>query len=266
MCSVPFALSAAFIAGLLALVMSFYAASNADAGLLVNPNESEPTLALATTIDADNSAPIVIEFFLSQSCPACPAVAKDAKMLANRNDVITLSWHVDYWDNLQDPKKGRWADPFAKAEFTERQTQYNDNIRGRPRNFTPQAVINGEKSVIAKNMGSVDKALAKASAIALEEAIIEVAKSGNELTINLTPNKEGLEARLVYFQKATETVIQKGLNHGVNFVDANVVYQVETLPLNETPTIRPAPASGMGCAILIHEEGQGPLRAAQYCP
>lgn len=223
--------------------------------------------ALTKTPPASSNTPIVVEFFLSQACPACPSAAKDAKMLAGRDDLITLSWHVDYWDTLKDPKKGTWRDPYAKADYSDRQTQYNDNIRGRPRNFTPQAVINGVTSVVAKNMGAVDDALKQASPLKDGATMIDIGQSDDMLTITITPNEDNLDTKLVYFQRSTKTSISAGHNHGIEFVNANVVFEVETLALNGAePLMRPAPETGMGCAILVQETGQGPVRAAKYCP
>ncbi len=63
--------------------------------------------------------PTVIELFTSQGCSSCPPADAVLEQLKTEfgDDVITLSYHVDYWDYIG------WKDPFATKGFT--QKQYN---------------------------------------------------------------------------------------------------------------------------------------------
>ncbi len=64
----------------------------------------------------------LIELYTSQGCSSCPPADRWLTKFSERNDVVPLSMHVAYWDYIG------WKDPYAKAEFTQRQrwlTQLN---------------------------------------------------------------------------------------------------------------------------------------------
>lgn len=65
-----------------------------------------------------------------------PRAFKNARALARHDDILILTWSVDYWDYLAE------ADPLAMPESTERQKAYVDrfDLRGP---YTPQTVFDG---------------------------------------------------------------------------------------------------------------------------
>ncbi len=74
--------------------------------------------------------PSVMELFSSQGCGNCPVANANIAQLAERSDVIALTYPVGYWDYLG------WDDTFAKPEFTERQKRCQPravSIAGRTR-------------------------------------------------------------------------------------------------------------------------------------
>jgi hypothetical protein len=42
----------------------------------------------------------VVELFTSQGCSSCPPADRVFSQFVERDGVITLAWHVDYWDYL----------------------------------------------------------------------------------------------------------------------------------------------------------------------
>ena len=56
---------------------------------------------------ADSKSPVVVELFTSQGCSSCPPADAYLGELGKRDDVIALSYHVDYWDYIG------WKDTFA---------------------------------------------------------------------------------------------------------------------------------------------------------
>nr|WP_321360119.1 DUF1223 domain-containing protein [uncultured Hyphomonas sp.] len=101
-------------------------------------------------------SPILIELFASQNCRACPkahATLKDVE--AERDDILILTWSVDYWDYL-----GR-KDPMAMAESKERQRAYVDRFRLRGP-YTPQTVYNGVEQCPGNRPRKVESAISKA--------------------------------------------------------------------------------------------------------
>jgi hypothetical protein len=61
---------------------------------------------------------VVLELFQSQGCSSCPPANANLNAIADRPDVLALSFGVTYWDQLG------WKDSFAKPAFTERQKAY----------------------------------------------------------------------------------------------------------------------------------------------
>src|SRR3546814_14660450 len=68
--------------------------------------------------EAGETRPVVVELFTSQGCSTCPPADALLTELADQPGVLALSFHVDYWAYIG------WADPFATAEYTQRQRDY----------------------------------------------------------------------------------------------------------------------------------------------
>ena len=90
----------------------------------------------------------VIELFTSQSCYSCPPAEKILGKLAQRDDIIALEHHVDYWDQLIHGSDGNWRDIFSSPESTDRQRRYNQSVEGRGYSYTPQMVFNGKAETV----------------------------------------------------------------------------------------------------------------------
>ena len=60
----------------------------------------------------------VLELFTSQGCPSCPPADALLRSLQPRADLITLAYHVDYWDYIG------WTDTFDAKAYTDRQKAY----------------------------------------------------------------------------------------------------------------------------------------------
>ncbi|MGB0411698.1 MAG: DUF1223 domain-containing protein, partial [Pikeienuella sp.] len=54
----------------------------------------------AAQADGTGKAPVVVELFTSQGCSSCPPADEFLGRIADREDIIALSLHVDYWDYL----------------------------------------------------------------------------------------------------------------------------------------------------------------------
>ena len=57
----------------------------------------------------------VVELYTSEGCSSCPPAEKWLRTLSERDPtVVTLEFHVDYWDSLG------WHDRFSDAAYTQR--------------------------------------------------------------------------------------------------------------------------------------------------
>ena len=104
---------------------------------------------------AHADGPVLVELFASKNCRSCPAAYKAMDELeAQRDDVLVLTWPVDYWDYLGSKEK------MALPESKDRQRGYVErfSLRGP---YTPQAVFNGNEQAPGNKAGKVGNALGK---------------------------------------------------------------------------------------------------------
>ncbi|MEL6416813.1 MAG: DUF1223 domain-containing protein [Pseudomonadota bacterium] len=88
---------------------------------------------------AETDRPVLIELFANQNCPACPKAHRTMKQIeAERDDVLILTWTVNYWDYLGEP------DPMAMPAAKDRQMAYTDRLSLRAP-YTPQSFYDGAK-------------------------------------------------------------------------------------------------------------------------
>ena len=64
---------------------------------------------------AAQNGPVVVELFTSQGCSSCPPADEMLHKLSQRDDVIALALHVDYWDYIG------WKDEFGHPGHADRQ-------------------------------------------------------------------------------------------------------------------------------------------------
>ncbi len=83
----------------------------------------------------------LLELYTSEGCDSCPPADRWVSALPARglgaDRVLTLAYHVDYWNYLG------WRDPFAQARFSERQRHANARIGSRTV-YTPQLMLGGK--------------------------------------------------------------------------------------------------------------------------
>lgn len=93
----------------------------------------------------------VLELFTTESCSDCPPAQLDFKKIIEeyeKENVICISQHVDYWNNLiwgEGACRGNWIDKYSEGYYTARQFAYANKfgeIAG-----TPQVVINGKEII-----------------------------------------------------------------------------------------------------------------------
>ena len=97
-------------------------------------------------------APMVVELFTSEGCSSCPPADEYVEELAQRQFVLPLSFHVDYWDYIG------WKDRFADPVFTARQRAYAE-AQGTSMVYTPQMIVAGAIDVVGSDRKAVEKAL-----------------------------------------------------------------------------------------------------------
>ncbi|PIE06661.1 MAG: DUF1223 domain-containing protein [Rhodobacterales bacterium] len=223
-------------------------------------------LALASPLPpvaADPVSPVVlVELYTSQGCSNCPPADEMIAELAQRDDVLPLALHVDYWDYIG------WADSFADPRHTDRQKAYARVARSRSL-YTPQLVVGGVDQVNGfKPMRLVDLIARHRSEGAPAGIVAET--EGDVVRLHSRPGAGALVAGdvnvdLVRFAETRTVEILHGENAGKTITYANIVTGWERVGrwdgLGEfafTPEVRQDGA----LAVVVQAEGPGEVLAA----
>jgi hypothetical protein len=213
-----------------------------------------PLLPAAMSFAGETNRPSgVVELFTSQGCNSCPPADAVLADLTAKGDVITLGYHVDYWDYLG------WKDTLSSPKNTARQYDYGKTF-GIRSVYTPQAVINGRTHVNGAHGDEVSDALGKLSRSGEGMTIgITVTRSGDSVIIDTEGAPGGVgdaHLVLVYFDPIRPTVIQQGENQGRTIDYVNPVSDIQTAGMwHGKPARFEFPHSEIakkgGCAVLL---------------
>lgn len=218
---------------------------------------------------AAESQPIVVELYTSQGCSTCPPADAYLGELARREDVIALSFHVNYWDYIG------WKDPFASAESTGRQRAYARAL-GQSYVYTPQMVIDGRVHEVGTKRSAVEGRLDGLRAG--QKSKLDVRFSRDEqgrlsVTIPSANRHQRAIVWMALFDRSHTTEIERGENRGRTLTYYNVVRRISrigtwegaeiTIPLS----LRAAEmAARDGCVVIVQDESLGPILGAALVP
>ena len=167
----------------------------------------------APALANDPTHPTVVELFQSQGCSSCPPAIANINGIADRPEILALTFAVTYWDQLG------WKDSFAKPEFTERERDYART--GISQFATPQTVINGRASV---NGGNRAQLVAAIRAQDRGQAGPAIEAAPGTVTIGKAATAQPATIWLVrYDARALSVPIRAGENGGRTLVHRNVV-------------------------------------------
>lgn len=179
----------------------------------------------------------VLELFTSQGCSSCPSADKVLSEYKDRQDVISLAYHVDYWDYIG------WRDTFGSAAFSDYQRAYA-SAQGKSRIYTPQLVINGVEDVVGSNAGAVSAAVGKARL----HVPIELDAHGEMLKVDIAPQPDLAQAVvwLVTYNQHQDVKIERGENRGKTLAYGQIVTDRQVLGMW-------SPADGAHIMLPLHE-------------
>ncbi|TBN41087.1 DUF1223 domain-containing protein [Paracoccus subflavus] len=171
-----------------------------------------------------DAVPVVVELFTSQGCSSCPAADAMLSALADKADILPLSYHVDYWDYLG------WADSFARPEFSKRQESYA-RAAGEHAVYTPQLIVAGSDTALslgpAQLMGLID---ASRFAPALVSVQRKATPEGQVIKLMpLSDLGDRIQILLVRYAPRRTVDVTGGENYGKRMTYANVVLSLEVL-------------------------------------
>jgi hypothetical protein len=205
---------------------------------------------------------VLVELFTSQGCSSCPPADALAGRLNEQDDVVVLSYHVNYWDYIG------WEDPFATAETTDRQYQYAAAL-GQSNVYTPQMVIAGRTHVVGSDERKVRGAIADAAQVTGNGPAIAVAQVGDRFRISLGAAAYDGQADvwLARFDNRHDTDVARGENRGRVMTNYNVVRDLRrvggwngdaTQIVMESADLV-ADHGRDGCAVIVQAANHGPI-------
>jgi len=175
----------------------------------------------AATCTAESSARRValLELYTSEGCNSCPPTDLWVSGLPGRGhtptSVVTLAFHVDYWNYLG------WPDPFSRAQYSERQRLAS--IRNRARVvYTPQLLLNGRDyrrgavfDDFGERLGALNRDPAKAKislrAHAQDATVLDVTGTASIADV---PARDRAAAYLVLYENNLSNQVTAGENRG----------------------------------------------------
>ena len=209
------------------------------------------------SLSADAAHPTVIELFQSQGCSDCPPANANLNAIADRPDLLPLSFSVTYWDQLG------WKDTFAKPAFTARQWDYA-HAGDRAQVFTPQMIVNGRGVLVGSNRPQLDDAIRKFDRGNGGPHIVLV---GDRVTIGTGSTPRSGTVWLVRYDPRVQNVpVRAGENGGRTLPHRDIVRLLQPLGSWTGGTVSfvlPAATDpAYRSAILIQEGKGGPIVAA----
>ena len=204
-------------------------------------------------------SPVVVELFTSQGCPSCPPADKLLHELAQRDDVIPLALHVDYWDYIG------WKDEFSHPDYAKRQRGYAVQAKRRSV-YTPQMIVNGVTDIVGARRMELSKAIAHHADLP-SRVELSVNRSGSEILINAQPtNVDGpLIVRMLRYTPQRSAHITRGENAGHTMLYANVTENWTVLAEwdGTTALALTSVVEGDKPVVVLVQQGQhGPILAA----
>src|SRR5208282_4057907 len=173
--------------------------------------------------------------------------------LAKRADVLALSFHVDYWDDLG------WRDRFGIPEATPRQRTYAKALH-LSTVYTPQVVIDGRDNFVGSDRRSIGGALKESrSGIPVSIAV----RDGTVVVDVISqPGISASEVVLVAYQQSAVSAIGRGENSGRTLIEYNIARAVRPLgqyagrAAEYRAQVASLPREATDVAVLVQLPGQ----------
>jgi hypothetical protein len=219
----------------------------------------------ASAREIPRSQPVLVELFTSQGCSSCPPADQLLGELQRRDDVVALSFSVDYWDYIG------WHDTLAHHDNTLRQQAYEKKLQSH-RIYTPQMVVDGVRDVIGNQRREVYLAIEKRhDEVRGKRVAISLTREGETVRVAIGPGEAKGPATiwLAHTLSARTVNIAKGENGGKVITYHNIVR--DFAPVGQwtgAPVVLALPAKAMrndlsdGVAVWVQVGENGPVSGA----
>ena len=205
--------------------------------------------------------PVVVELYTSQGCEECWRANALLMELAERPNVLPLTFAVDYWDYLG------WEDSFAQPAFTQRQDLYRRALRLRMLG-TPQVVVDGQAHATGLDDAAVDSLIRAHRGTAKGAPDAQIISRGRRAAVaagRVPPG--GADVWMIrYDPRELNVTITKGENRGRVVPHRNVVRELVRLGSwtgkPRSYRLPRAAAPGLKTTVLVQARRTGRVLAA----
>ncbi len=176
---------------------------------------------------AVSRTPVLVELFTSEGCSSCPPAEDllarfDREQPFENAELITLAFHVDYWDDLG------WKDKYASALYTQRQRIYDRKFRT-GQIYTPQMVVDGEIEFVGSREKEARKAIEKS--VRSPKASIKLSIDEMKLKISITdiPGRDQATVYVAFAEDDLGSDVKTGENAGKTLKHVSVVRELRAI-------------------------------------
>jgi len=206
----------------LSVAAAFAAAAPAQAAPSACAARSGPTV------------PTVVELYTSQGCSSCPPAERWLSGLKGRDGVVTLAFHVDYWDYIG------WKDRYAQPQFTQRQNG-SQRTSGARFAYTPQVIVDSRDAPAWSTLPAAALQPRAPATVGLA-----LARDGDGLALTVTPGAgapAALSGYVAVVDDGLSTPVGAGENRGATLQQDAVVRELLPWSLagSQPATLRFAP-------------------------
>lgn len=148
------------------------------------------------------------------------------------NNVIGLSFHVDYWNYIG------WKDPYSNKLFSERQRKYAKALSATV--YTPQMIVNGKEVFVGSDKQKTLAAISQKPKSKYEIRIKELVVNGSGVTFSYSLDREPQDQimNIALVERNIENYVPRGENSGRTLHHDNVVRAFESFTLKKNSTIQ----------------------------
>lgn len=163
----------------------------------------------------------LVELYTSEGCSSCPPADRQLSLIgapANTH-VVALALHVNFWDYIG------WKDPFARAEFTDRQ-RWLIGVNGSRTLYTPHFFVGGQEVRDRAQVGAAIRAASQRAAMArIRLEATHRSQGGLEIRVNASDAAAGapLGLYVAVTESGLSTDVKAGENRGATLQHDHVV-------------------------------------------
>jgi hypothetical protein len=211
--------------------------------------------------------PVLVELFTSEGCSSCPPADRlleklDREQSAPGAELIVLSEHVDYWNQLG------WRDPFSSSLFSQRQREYADRLNGEV--YTPEMVIDGAKGFVGSDEREARQAIREA--VKAQKSPVRMTAERIDGKVKISIHMDDAPDGALYLALAHDSMssqVLRGENAGRGLSHVAVVYSIEKLgkldrhagPFDRDVTVSIKPGEKTRIVAFVEKAGVGRVTA-----